>query len=166
MPMTENRPKWAMKVTQLRDFAKGRKLKIYKGGCYKLVFVDATDPIGEVLMRPFWMRYEKQNVWARFKFVDGHTGEDVWFAAPYYRCIESFCQMLEYDQVLRITRLPGVKLYVEEERDAILERMSKMKETEEWLADFSEKSKAKPEGSPKSRSRASRSRSAPVSSFT
>lgn len=121
-----------MPVSRLREFAKGRGLKVYKGGEFRLVFIDATDPIGEMFCRAVWLRYENQIVWGRFRFADPATGEHVWLGAPYYRCLDGFCQMLMYDQVFRITGWEGVKLYSGDEREEVLAAMARMGE-EEWL---------------------------------
>jgi hypothetical protein len=133
MLATEEKPKWAMPVSLLREFAKHRNLRVFKGGAFRLVFVDRTDPVGEIMLRPVWLRYESRNVWGRFRFIDPSSGERVWMCAPYYRCIEGFAQMLEYDQVFRVTHFEDVKLYDTEEREEILKKMERMGETEEWL---------------------------------
>ena len=133
MLATAEKPKWAMPVSPLREFAKFRKLRVFTGGSFRLVFVDNTDPIGEIILRPVWLRYENRNVWGRFRFIDPASGEHVWMCAPYYRCIEGFAQMLEYDQVFRITHFEDVKLYDVEGREEILKKMERMGETEEWL---------------------------------
>lgn len=86
------RPKWTQSLKVLRDYAKGRKLKMRAGGKFRVVFIDQDTPLGEVWMRPHFLHWDNnaQIVLGRFLMVNPFNCAQAWFALKYVPAINGF----------------------------------------------------------------------------